>query len=298
MTETTTNGPLMYVTSADSVKPTGAQTPADALGNPSMSIHEHDGNQSDDNVCPECGREFKNQHGMRIHYSSQHDGSLHTTQKCEWCGKDFRKLPGNERTFCSQECRGKRRSAEGLPARSRQVTLVCKGCGEEFSVAQSDAEAGKKYCSNQCYYNDSDAEWLNCEWCGDEFRAHGKHVDNARFCSSECYGTWIKEEQPKEEHSRYNNGNGVSDRLDYGPGWNEQKRERVRERDGHACVVCGMSQSEHLEECGLKLNVHHIIPVRDSDNPEVHNDKANLITLCAACHQRWEGIPLRPEVEQ
>lgn len=94
MTATPTNGALMYLTSADSVKPTGARTPADALELTSMSTSDDDANQSDDDaVCPECGREFKNQSGMRTHYGHKHEGTLIDTAECEWCGDEFRKPP-------------------------------------------------------------------------------------------------------------------------------------------------------------------------------------------------------------
>ena len=294
MTESTTVAQLDVSTSADTVsKPTGADTPADALGeNPSMSTSDGDSNQSGDNVCPECGREFKNQHGMRIHYSSQHDGSLYTTKECEWCGDEFRKRPGAKRVFCSYECRGERRSAEGLPARSRRTTLTCEGCGEEFDVPRSDAEAGKKYCSMECRDKDSKIQTRECEWCGGEYRGY----ERRRFCSQDCYGQWMANEMPIEQHARYKGEDKLTSPPDYGPGWDEEKREAVRERDGRRCVVCDMSESEHLEKCGRKLNVHHIIPARQSDDPEEHNALRNLISLCAGCHRKWEGIPLRPDV--
>jgi len=270
-------------------------TPADALGEPKrMNEYDSPTVQCNGSVCPECGKECKNQHGMRIHYAQSHDGNLYTTGECDWCGDEFRKDPGRDRVFCSYECRSKRRSEEGLPARERQVELVCEGCGERLSVPQSDAEGGKKYCSNECYYEDSNARWKNCEQCGDEYRAYGKAAEDRRFCSHDCYATWLAEEQPKEEHPRYKGDDRVSDAPSYGPGWNEEKRKAVRKRDDRACVVCGMAQSEHLERCGRKLNVHHIIPARESDSPEEHNEPTNLITLCAACHREWEGIPLRP----
>lgn len=56
-----------------------------------------------------------------------------------------------------------------------------------------------------------------------------------------------------------------------------QTREEIRERDGHACRSCGLSQSEH----GTRLHVHHIEPVSDGG---VKYDHRNLVTLCGECH--------------
>jgi len=81
----------------------------------------------------------------------------------------------------------------------------------------------------------------------------------------------------------------------YGKGWNEQKREDVRERDGRECRGCGKAEEQHLNEYGRKLSVHHIVPARQFEGPERRNAKSNLISLCVDCHRRWEGIPLRPQ---
>jgi 5-methylcytosine-specific restriction endonuclease McrA len=89
----------------------------------------------------------------------------------------------------------------------------------------------------------------------------------------------------------------------YGPNWQEKRAKRV-ERDGHQCVVCKMSNEEHKEEYGRALNVHHIQPLSSfrEEDERVDYDRANrlenLITLCCKCHGRWEGIPLRPQVDQ
>jgi 5-methylcytosine-specific restriction endonuclease McrA len=82
----------------------------------------------------------------------------------------------------------------------------------------------------------------------------------------------------------------------YGEGWNEGKREAVRDRDNRECQYCGLSESEHFEQYGQKLHVHHIIPARQIDNPEKRNSKDNLEAVCLSCHMEVEQMaPLRPE---
>ena len=56
----------------------------------------------------------------------------------------------------------------------------------------------------------------------------------------------------------------------------------IKRRDGGVCLVClarGAAQTSDLE-------VHHIVPVKD--DPDRLLDESNLITLCAACHERAE----------
>lgn len=60
----------------------------------------------------------------------------------------------------------------------------------------------------------------------------------------------------------------------YGEDW-FQKRRQTLERDNYRCKICGSTK---------KLHVHHIIPRRLGGN----NELSNLITLCAACHERLE----------
>jgi len=81
----------------------------------------------------------------------------------------------------------------------------------------------------------------------------------------------------------------------YGEGWNEEKRGRVRERDGYECVICGVEQEEYQSEYGMALDVHHIRPAREFENGKERNSMSNLVTLCRACHMEWEGLDLPEE---
>lgn len=74
---------------------------------------------------------------------------------------------------------------------------------------------------------------------------------------------------------------------DYGPGWTHI-RDAVRARDGFRCQSCGRL------ETGRQHDVHHKIPFRMFRDQagrilrEKANDPANLVTLCAECHQKAE----------
>ncbi len=74
---------------------------------------------------------------------------------------------------------------------------------------------------------------------------------------------------------------------DYGPGWN-RIRERVRERDGFNCQVCGRMEN------GREHDVHHRVPFRTfrDDAGRIDRERANrldnLVTLCPECHRKVE----------
>ncbi|MBN2388859.1 MAG: DEAD/DEAH box helicase [Anaerolineales bacterium] len=74
---------------------------------------------------------------------------------------------------------------------------------------------------------------------------------------------------------------------DYGPEW-PGIRERVRERDGYCCQVCG------VPEAGRQHAVHHRVPFRTFRDESGHilrqqaNRLENLVTLCHECHRKVE----------
>jgi DEAD/DEAH box helicase domain-containing protein len=73
-----------------------------------------------------------------------------------------------------------------------------------------------------------------------------------------------------------------SDKNDYGPEWNAI-RQRVLNRDGDRCQVCGKSAST------FPLHVHHIQPFRSFSDRETANQLQNLVALCPTCHQQAES---------
>lgn len=89
---------------------------------------------------------------------------------------------------------------------------------------------------------------------------------------------------------RLNNASPGDGNLPYGPEW-DQYRKRTLERDGYCCRVCGCSD----EQSSMSLHVHHITPLREFErsggliNFESAHSLNNLVTLCAACHRRYEG---------
>jgi DEAD/DEAH box helicase domain-containing protein len=78
--------------------------------------------------------------------------------------------------------------------------------------------------------------------------------------------------------------------IEYGPSWPAARRA-ARERDEFRCARCGAPERGSREH-----DVHHRIPFRSfgyvpgqNENHARANELENLVTLCAACHQRLEA---------
>lgn len=258
--------------SADSRETTGAQTPADALGvTKRMSSLEDSSNQSDDPVCPACGKTFGTTGGMKVHYTRYCDESdgesiAGVVVECATCGSKKRIEPNaaerSENHFCNKSCESEWRKEHGNGEnnphwRGGKVIRSCLACGAEVEKYPSRAE-----------------------------RTTGD------FCNYDCWSEWASENRVGESSPTWKGGYAGR----YGSSWLLSRRQ-ARERDDYRCQGCGLSESDHIETFGQGLHVHHIQPFRryGVENHEEANQLDNLVTLCRPCHDRWEGIPLRPE---
>jgi 5-methylcytosine-specific restriction endonuclease McrA len=175
----------------------------------------------------------------------------------------------------------------------KRITLSCEVCGDEFEVTPGKTD--RMLCSKDCQYerlsnlmsgdghfNATERIEHECTNCGEIFERvpWRSREANKVYCSSECMYDWLS----------------VEGKFNYGEGWNEEKRETVREMYDRTCQGCGLSGSVNKKLTGMKLHVHHIIPARQFDSPEPRNAVDNLIPLCVSCHGEWEGIPLKPQL--
>lgn len=216
-------------------------------------------------TCPTCGDDFRTSNGMKQHHTKVHGESLVTIDvECLWCGEveEVREKRRNEyeRWFCSMDCRDEwqrnERTGDNTGHFSGYVEIECDRCG--YVQQQTRAQARSNYGSR---YGKGD-------YTGeDHYVIDGPCVD--------CEGD-----------SEYRT------KIPFGPNWVEQ-REKARERDGHECVSCGMTNEEHREQTGNALHVHHVTHREEfydgeEFDHEAANDLGNLVTLCMSCHRHVE----------
>lgn len=207
-------------------------------------------------TCPDCKKELATKRGRNSHRSQMHDWTRMIQLECELCDDEFeRKRATTEDSdrdhfFCSTECQSEWQSK----TRSGENSFEWEG--------------GK------------DAH--TCEWCDGTFVAHPS--SEQRFCSRECSANWRSETIRGENHPNWNPD------YDwwpyYGPNWSEV-RERVLDRDD-SCHVCGIQNVAYRQLVGRSLDVHHVVPFSEFDDSEEANDMANLVPLCASCHNLVE----------
>lgn len=223
---------------------------------------------------------------------------------CDKCGKTMERKPSRvenyEFLYCSEECmysHNGRNESIGEKNSKQDIEISCKECNIAFSVKPHRKERAK-FCSRECMYshdgrkntigekNSKENAEMRCEVCSDMFSVIPAREERARFCSVECRHEFLRQ-RTGQEHPLY-----VEEKEeDYGQNWNEIAKG-IREKYNRECWSCGVDESELFR----KLDVHHIKPRREFDNVDEANTEDNLIPLCLPCHQKWESLPIRPQV--
>lgn len=258
--------------------------------------------------CPSCDRKFDSQRGVRSHHAQVHGEKLRDYEECTWCGEDTLNTENSEKTFCDRDCyaewQAEFEGGENHPSwEGGNVSVECQRCGGEIERKPSQVE-GKNFCDRDCHaeymaknnngsdHPNAEGGEVECAWCGDDhYRSPSTMSASNHFCSVRCKGQHMSVHRTGENHPRFTGG-----RVNYGEGWNYEKKELVRERDNRVCQSCGMTTIQHKLWCGRKLNVHHIQKARDFDDAEKRNSADNLVALCNSCHKEWEKLtPLRPQ---
>lgn len=257
--------------------------------------------------CPTCDYTSDTQMGISVHHHHKHGESIaKSTYECDVCGESFERYDCNlrgEDTFCSRECEAEYRSnlpqEEQAAWKGGKATVECAMCGGEKQVKQYRVDRSERFfCDHDCY-----ADWkaentsgpdnpsfcsieVDCDWCGESTYKLESRIERSKrdFCSHDCHSKWEAENLTGPKAHKWTGG-----RRDYGVGWNDEKKEAVRERDNRECHDCGKTEAQSIAEHGRQLDVHHLVPPDSDTNPAVHNAKRNLVTLCIQCHQHRES---------
>lgn len=234
--------------------------------------------------CADCEKSYTKSDSLAAHYRSENNDC--SGIECPTCGD----------AHFTTETGMKRHHGHKHDESLRQVEFTCDVCGVvDTKEPHHYNENGKNYCSHDCMGEDLERkQTVECEWCGAELvRDLNQYKRSERFfCGDkDCLGKWRSENRTGKNHPQYD----PDSHLNYGPNW-EQQSEKARERDGHECQICGVSQDEFPRA----LPVHHIKPRSEFIDESGYDYKQanrldNLITLCYYCHGKygdWVVLPL------
>ena len=72
----------------------------------------------------------------------------------------------------------------------------------------------------------------------------------------------------------------------YCPKFNESLKERIRDKYKRKCLMCGMSEEEHIRRYGCKISMHHVDYNKQCG---CDGNECRLVPLCSACHAKTSG---------
>lgn len=235
--------------------------------------------------CPTCDKELDTEQGLRIHHTRVHDITLPNRQ-CKGCETWFYDSQ-SRREFCD-ECDPNAGEHNGNWEDAKE-TASCERCNFTFEYYPSDKPG--VYCPDcvadsdeflgDSYTKDAERVDKDCEQCDESMTVLQSRLDrgNGRFCSQECLGDWLSENVTGDQHHRWKGGESW-----YTGDWLEV-RATARKRDNYECQACCKTH----EENGQRLDVHHIRPVREFDDPQDAHRLDNVVTLCRSCHGKVEA---------
>lgn len=167
-------------------------------------------------------------------------------------------------------------------------TTTCTYCGDTIIKDVKEHAEGRSFCDQECMgdwrseQTGEDAmnwqggiEPRTCPICG---TTHTPKQSSVRTCSDECYRKRQSELTSGHKNPRWNGGHDEW----YGSTWPE-KRQEIRERDDNTCQNC-------RDSFDYNIPVHHIIPVREFDDPNDAHFDENMIQLCRTCHPKLEVL--------
>lgn len=187
---------------------------------------------------------------------------------CKICGtttqinQSARNLP----VYCSPNCRKKKHH------------IKCVICEKMFYTSHHDSKTCSKPCA--CKLVSQKIVKYTCSSCKEVYERPSSLVRTKtnNFCSRKCA-------------SKHFSIGRLNTSQRYGKDWHIIRENRLR-FDHYTCLSC----MKHNSELDVRLEVHHVIPIKEFEQPDDGNYKENLRTLCSTCHHKVEKgkIPCPP----
>ena len=162
----------------------------------------------------------------------------------------------------------------------------CQSCANAFQWSNPSSSFREKRMEASKKLRETNDTYANREWMRSRYEDDGmslRQIAGEAGCSLRTAARWMKEHAIPMRPARKPQ-NPDYEGFRYGPNWREQKR-KARYRDGYACRVCGVAESE----LPRMLDVHHITPARSfGGDYKAANNLRNLVSMCNACHRTAE----------
>jgi len=231
--------------------------------------------------CFGCEKEYTRPHKRLVH---MRDCCSEELSHCPTCNKGYTNYQG-------VKVHHSREHGESLA----KTDIYCERCGDFYKRVYECLEQKYTHCDDcreivkservsgekNPQHGTGDIVEYECRHCGEHRKELKSSAGVGAFCDKECRD----KHQRGEQHPMWNGGKEGY----YGPLW-ETQREKALERDNYQCQSCGVSD----ENATIGLNVHHITEYKEFDKDENAHDLDNLVCLCISCHNKWEGIPVKP----
>lgn len=217
-------------------------------------------------------------------------------KKCVFCGKIFREYPCNaeKRKFCSIKCYYKHPKSVDTIKKLKE-----KNAGKNIGRKRPDLSLRNKLFKsienkgNQNSYKFGTGVYgkrafklfgKKCCRCGkDSGRIEVHHKNRNRLDNPTDGSNW--EVLCRSCHAiEHNCGYTLKHEAErwhsklipgmFGLEFDEELKEKVRNRDNYTCQICNKSQEDNK----VKLAVHHV------DYNKNNNSESNLISICTCCH--------------
>lgn len=149
------------------------------------------------------------------------------------------------------------------------VDCVCKNCGKEFQVSQSEYERGVGECCSKACMGELKKDWEECicDFCGDEFEIPKNGAYNGDYCSNDCTA--------KDSRDR------VETKCEYcGDQFEVKQSTYERGEAQHCSVECRVMNNSVARECEYCGDSFRIRKSR------VENGRGRFCS--SKCHYAWK----------
>lgn len=155
---------------------------------------------------------------------------------------------------------------------------TCPECRRSFDTEQGmKTHRGKSHGATDAPVGKTETDCANCGEAIYRKVCHVEEFENS-FCSNECQAEYLKVTEIDGERR-------------YGQLWKERRETAIQQADKR-CIECGIPRSEHYDQYGHDLHVHHKTPLRKFTSIEEAHEISNLEPLCSSCHGKkddWDN---------